>query len=116
MAPQTPISLDKPFGEEQEAHFGDSIEDRGIISATDVVVSTNLKQCTQAALKVLSSREEKIIRMRFGFEDGDACTLKQISDSFAVTRERIRQIEAKALLKLRSKSGNLELRALLDAF
>lgn len=54
--------------------------------------------------------------MRFGFEDGDACTLQQISDSFAVTPERIRQIEAKALLKLRSKSGNLELRALLDAF
>jgi len=113
---QRPISLDTPIGEEQEAHFGDLIEDRGAISAAEVVISANLKQCTQAALKILSSREEKIIRMRFGLEDGNACTLEQIGESFAVTRERIRQIEAKALRKLRCQSGRQNLRALLDAF
>jgi len=113
---QTPISLDMPIGEQQEAHFGDLIEDRGVISAAEVVISTNLKQCTQAALKILSSREEKIIRMRFGLEDGNACTLEQIGESFAVTRERIRQIEAKALRKLRRHSSKQDLRALLGAF
>jgi RNA polymerase primary sigma factor len=113
---QTPISLDMPIGEEQDTHFGDLIEDRGVISAAEAVIGTDLKQCTQAALKILSSREEKIIRMRFGLEDGTACTLGQIGESFALTRERIRQIEAKALRKLRRQSGKLELRALLYAF
>jgi RNA polymerase primary sigma factor len=113
---QRPISLDTPIGEEQEAHFGDLIEDRGVIPAAEVVISTNLKQCTQAALKILSAREEKIIRMRFGLGDGNACTLEQIGGRFAVTRERIRQIEAKALRKLRRQSTKLELRALLDGF
>jgi len=113
---QRPISLDTPIGEEQEAHFGDLIEDRGVIPAAEVVISTNLKQCTQAALKILSGREEKIIRMRFGLEDGNASTLEQIGGRFAVTRERIRQIEAKALRKLRHQSTKLELRALLDGF
>jgi RNA polymerase primary sigma factor len=113
---QNPISLDAPIGEEQEAHFGDFIEDRGVISAAEVVISTNLRQCTQAALKILSGREEKIIRMRFGLEDGNACTLEQVGERFALTRERIRQIEAKALRKLRSQTSKLELRALLDGF
>jgi RNA polymerase primary sigma factor len=113
---QTPISLDMPIGKEQDTQFGDLIEDRGVISAAEVVISTDLKQCTQAALKILSSREEKIIRMRFGLEDGNACTLGQVGESFAVTRERIRQIEAKALRKLRSQSAKLALRALLDGF
>jgi RNA polymerase primary sigma factor len=113
---QTPISLDMPIGKEEESHFGDLIEDRGIISAAEVVISTNLKQYTQAALKTLTSREEKIIRMRFGLEDGNACTLEEVGESFAVTRERIRQIETRALRKLRRLSGKLELRTLLDAF
>jgi RNA polymerase primary sigma factor len=113
---QTPISLDMPIGKEEETHFGDLIEDRGVISAAEVVISTNLKQYTLAALKILTSREEKIIRMRFGLEDGNACTLKQVGESFAVTRERIRQIEATALRKLRRQSDKLELRTLLDAF
>jgi RNA polymerase primary sigma factor len=113
---QRPISLDMPIGKQDETHFGDLIEDRSVISAAEVVIGTNLKQCTQAALKILTSREEKIIRMRFGLEDGDACTLEQVGERFAVTRERIRQIEATALRKLRSQSGKLQLRALLDAF
>lgn len=113
---QAPISLDMPIGKNEETHFGDLIEDRGIISADEVVISTNLKQCTRAALKILTSREEKIIRMRFGLEDGNACTLEQVGESFAVTRERIRQIEATALRKLRGQSGKLELRTLMDAF
>jgi RNA polymerase primary sigma factor len=113
---QTPISLETPIGKEEDTHFGDLLEDQGVVSAAEVVISTNLRQCTHAALKVLSSREEKIVRMRFGLEDGNACTLEQIGESFAVTRERIRQIEAKALRKLRRQSGKLELRALLNAF
>ncbi len=111
-----PISLDMPIGEQEETRFGDLIEDRGVISASEVAIGASLKQCTQAALKILTSREEKIIRMRFGLEDGNACTLEQVGESFAVTRERIRQIEAQALRKLRNQSGKLQLRALLDAF
>lgn len=113
---QTPISLDMPIGKEEETHFGDLIEDRGVISPAEVVISTNLKQCTQTALKILTSREEKIIRMRFGLEDGNACTLEQVGESFALTRERIRQLEVKALRKLRRQSGKLGLQTLLDAF
>ena len=113
---QTPVSLEMPIGQEDETHLGDMIEDRGVISAAEAVSRTNLKQRTQAALKILTLREEKIITMRFGLEDGNACTLEQIGESFAVTRERIRQIEAKALRKLRRQSGHLELRTLLAAF
>ena len=85
----------------------------GSIPAPEVVISTNLKQNTQAALKILTSREEKIIGIRFGLEDANACTFEQVSESFAVTRERIRQIEARALRKLQRPSGKLELRTLL---
>jgi RNA polymerase primary sigma factor len=113
---QTPISLDTPIGEEQDANFGDLIEDRGGISAADAVISNNLKQRTEAALKALSSREEMIIKMRFGFYDGNEHTLEEVGQSFAVTRERIRQIEAKALRKLRRQSCSPELRAILNAF
>ncbi len=113
---QVPISLDTPIGEEQDAHLGDFIEDRGVISATEVVISNNLKQCTAAVLRTLSSREEKIIKMRFGLDDGNAHTLEEVGQSFAVTRERIRQIEEKALRKLRRQSRSEGLRALLNAF
>jgi RNA polymerase primary sigma factor len=92
------------------------IEDRGVISAAEVVIGTNLKQCTRAALKILTSRQEKLIRTRFGLGDGNASTLEQVGERFAVTRERIRQIEASALRELRRQSGKLRLRALLDAF
>jgi RNA polymerase primary sigma factor len=113
---QVPISLDKPIGEEQDAHLGDLIEDRGVISAAEVVISNNLKQCMAAVLKSLSYREEKIIKMRFGLDDGNAHTLEEVGQSFALTRERIRQIEAKALRKLRRQSRSEGLRALLNAF
>jgi len=113
---QVPISLDTPIGEEQEPRLGDFIEDRSVISAAEVVISNNLKQCTAAVLKTLSYREEKIIKMRFGLDDGNAHTLEEVGQSFAVTRERIRQIEAKALRKLRRQSPSQGLRALLNAF
>ena len=94
---QTPISLDTPIGEERDAHLGDLIEDRGVISAAEAVISNDVKQGTAAVLKLLNYREEKIIRMRFGLDDGNAHTLEDVGRSFALTRERIRQIEAKAL-------------------
>ena len=115
-AAQTPVSLDTPIGEEQDTHLGDLIEDRGVISAAEVVISNDVKQCTAAVLKILSYREEKIIRMRFGLDDGNAHTLEEVSRNFAVTRERIRQIEAQALRKLRRRPDSEGLRALLNAF
>jgi RNA polymerase primary sigma factor len=113
---QVPVSLDAPIGQEQDAYLGDFIEDRGVISAAEVAISNSLKQRTAAVLKTLSSREEKILKMRFGLEDGNPQTLEQVSQSFAVTRERIRQIEEKALRKLRRQSRSEGLRALLNAF
>jgi RNA polymerase primary sigma factor len=113
---QVPVSLDGPIGEEQDARLGDFIEDRSVASAAEVVISNNLKQRMAAVLKTLSSREEKILRMRFGLEDGNPQTLEEVGQSFAVTRERIRQIEAKALRKLRHHSRSQGLRALMDAF
>src|SRR5438876_6801009 len=113
---QTPISLNTPIGEERDGHLGDLIEDRGVISAAEVVISNDVKQSTAAVLKLLSYREEKIIRMRFGLDDGNAHTLEDVGRSFALTRERIRQIEAKALLKLRRRPDREGLRALLNAF
>jgi len=113
---QVPISLDTPIGEEQDAHLGDFVEDRTVISPAEVVISNNLKQRTAAILKTLTYREEKIIKMRFGLDDGNAHTLEEVGQSFAVTRERIRQIEAKALRKLRRQSHSQGLRALLDTF
>ena len=113
---QVPVSLDTPIGEEQDARLGDLIEDRSAASAVEVAISNNLKQCTAAVLKTLSPREEKIIKMRFGLDDGNALTLEEVGQSFALTRERIRQIEAKALRKLRRHSRSKELRAMLNAF
>ena len=113
---QVPLSLDGPIGEEQDARLGDFIEDRSVASAAEVAISNNLKQRTAAVLKILSSREETILKMRFGLEDGNPQTLEEVGQSFALTRGRIRQIEAKALRKLRHHSTKLKLRALLEAF
>ncbi len=112
---QVPISLDTPIGEEKDAYLGDFIEDRGVISPVEVAISNNLKGCAEAVLKTLTSREEKIIKMRFGLDDGNTHTLEEVGQSFALTRERIRQIEATALRKLRRQPRSQELRALLDA-
>jgi RNA polymerase primary sigma factor len=111
---RVPISLETPIGEEGDSHLSDVIEDRGQISPADAVMNVNLKERTAHALRTLSAREEKIIRMRFGIEDGSERTLEEVGQSFAVTRERIRQIEAKALRKLRHPSRSRELKALFE--
>jgi RNA polymerase primary sigma factor len=101
---QTPISFETPIGEEQDAHLGDFIEDKAVVSPSEAAMKLSLKEKMASVLKKLSPREERIIRMRFGFEDGDPRTLKEVGQVFDVTRERIRQIEAKALRKLRHPS------------
>jgi len=111
---RVPISLETPIGEDGDSHLGDLIEDRTEISPAEAAISANLKERTAQVLRTLSAREEKIIRMRFGMEDGSERTLEEVGRSFAVTRERIRQIEAKALRKLRHASRSRELRALFD--
>ena len=111
---QQPTSLDTPVGEEQDAHLGDFIEDRAVVSPSDAVNEINLKEHMASVLKTLTPREETIIRMRFGLYDGSAHTLGEVGLTFALTRERIRQIEAKALRKLRHHSLSHELHAFLD--
>jgi RNA polymerase primary sigma factor len=111
---QEPISLETPIGEEEDSHLGDFIEDRGIISPAEQVINTNLKEMTEAVLKTLTPREEKVIKMRFGVGDGSEHTLEEVGQSFAVTRERIRQIETKALRKLRHPSRSRKLKAFLE--
>jgi RNA polymerase primary sigma factor len=111
---RVPISLETPIGEEGDSHLGDLIEDRAGVSPAEAVVSVNLTQRTEHVLRTLSPREEKIIKMRFGLEDGSEHTLEEVGRSFHVTRERIRQIEAKALRKLRHPSRSSKLRLLLD--
>jgi RNA polymerase primary sigma factor len=108
------ISLETPIGEEGESHLGDLIEDQAQVSPAEAVINANVKERTAHVLRTLSEREEKIIRMRFGMEDGSERTLEEIGRSFTVTRERIRQIEAKALRKLRHPSRSRELKALVD--
>ena len=98
---QEPISLETPIGEEEDSHLGDFIEDRQVVSPSDAVINLNLKEQTDSVLKTLTPREEKVIKMRFGVGDGSEHTLEEVGQNFAVTRERIRQIEAKALRKLR---------------
>jgi len=112
---QEPISLETPIGEEEDSHLGDFIEDRGVISPAEAVININLKEQTESVLKTLTPREEKVVKMRFGLDDGSEHTLEEVGQSFAVTRERIRQIEAKALRKLRHPSRSRKLRAFLDA-
>jgi len=111
---RTPISLETPIGEEGDSRLGDLIEDRAGVSPAEAVVNVNLKERTDYVLRTLSPREEKIIKMRFGLEDGSEHTLEEVGRSFDVTRERIRQIEAKALRKLRHPSRSRKLRLLLD--
>jgi RNA polymerase primary sigma factor len=111
---QEPISLETPIGEEEDSHLGDFIEDRNVVSPADAVINLNLKEQTDSVLKTLTPREEKVIKMRFGVGDGSEHTLEEVGQSFAVTRERIRQIEAKALRKLRHPSRSRKLRAFLE--
>ncbi len=111
---QEPISLETPIGEEEDSHLGDFIEDRGVVSPSDAVININLKEQTAAVLQTLTDREEQVIRMRFGIGDGSEHTLEEVGQRFSVTRERIRQIEAKALRKLRHPSRSRKLKAFLE--
>jgi RNA polymerase primary sigma factor len=114
MIAQQPISLETPIGEEEDSHLGDFIEDKAVVSPSDAAISLNLKEQTASMLKTLTPREERIIKMRFGLEDGIERTLKEVGRTFAVSRERIRQIEAKVLGKLRQPSRSSELRVFLE--
>jgi len=111
---QEPISLETPIGEEEDSHLGDFIEDRGVVSPAEAVININLKEQTESVLKTLTPREEQVIKMRFGLGDGSEHTLEEVGQRFSVTRERIRQIEAKALRKLRHPSRSRMLMAFLE--
>ena len=111
---QEPISLETPIGEEEDSHLGDFIEDRQVVSPAEAVININLKEMTENVLKTLTPREEKVIKMRFGLDNGSDHTLEEVGQNFAVTRERIRQIEAKALRKLRHPSRSRKLRPFMD--
>ena len=111
---QEPISLETPIGEEEDSHLGDFIEDQQVLSPAEAVINLNLKEQTESVLQTLTPREERVIKMRFGVGDGKDHTLEEVGQSFAVTRERIRQIEAKALRKLRHPSRSRKLRAFLE--
>ncbi len=112
---QEPISLETPIGEEEDSHLGDFIEDKSIMNPSDQVVASNLREITDEVLATLTPREEKVIKMRFGLgTTGSEHTLEEVGQHFAVTRERIRQIEAKALRKLRHPSRSRKLKAFLE--
>jgi RNA polymerase primary sigma factor len=108
---QQTISLETPIGAEGDSHLGDVIEDRQVVSPVEAMIKANLQEQTKLALKTLTPREEQIIKMRFGIGDGSEYTLEEVGQRFAVTRERIRQIEIKALHKLRHPSRSRHLRA-----
>jgi RNA polymerase primary sigma factor len=111
---QEPISLETPIGEEEDSHLGDFIEDRNVMSPIDAVLVSNLQDQTRKVLKTLTPREEQVLKMRFGVGDGSEHTLEEVGRSFNVTRERIRQIESKALRKLRHPSRAKKLRPFLE--
>jgi RNA polymerase primary sigma factor len=108
-----PISMETPIGDDEDSHLGDFIEDKKIVSPAEAVINLNLKEQTDSVLKTLTPREEKVIKMRFGVGEGSEHTLEEVGRDFAVTRERIRQIEAKALRKLRHPSRSRKLQAFL---
>jgi len=111
---QQPMSFETPIGEEQESHLGDFIEDTGVVSPSDAAISRNLKEKMASMLKTLTPREETIIKMRFGLNDGEERTLEEVGRTFSVTRERIRQIEAKVLRKLSHPSRSEQFRVFVD--
>ena len=109
-----PISLETPIGEEEDSHLGDFIEDKAVVNPADAVISSNLAEQTRKVLATLTPREEKVLRMRFGIGEKSDHTLEEVGQDFEVTRERIRQIEAKALRKLRHPSRSKRLKAFVD--
>jgi len=110
-----PISLETPIGEEEDSHLGDFIEDKSVISPAEAVINMNLAEQTRKVLKTLTPREEKVLRMRFGIGEKSDHTLEEVGQDFEVTRERIRQIEAKALRKLRHPSRSKQLKSFIDS-
>ena len=110
-----PISLETPIGEEEDSHLGDFIEDKSVISPAEAVINMNLSEQTRKVLKTLTPREEKVLRMRFGIGEKSDHTLEEVGQDFEVTRERIRQIEAKALRKLRHPSRSKQLKSFIES-
>ncbi len=110
-----PISLETPIGEEEDSHLGDFIEDKSVVSPSDAVISMNLAEQTRKVLATLTPREEKVLRMRFGIGEKSDHTLEEVGQDFEVTRERIRQIEAKALRKLRHPSRSKRLKSFMES-
>jgi RNA polymerase primary sigma factor len=110
-----PISLETPIGEEEDSHLGDFIEDKSVISPADAVINMNLSEQTRRVLQTLTPREEKVLRMRFGIGEKSDHTLEEVGQDFEVTRERIRQIEAKALRKLRHPSRSKQLKSFIES-
>lgn len=109
-----PISLETPIGEEEDSHLGDFIEDKGVVSPLEAVIKANLSEQTSRVLSTLTPREEKVLRMRFGIGEKSDHTLEEVGQDFEVTRERIRQIEAKALRKLRHPSRAKKLKSFVE--
>ena len=109
-----PISLETPIGEEEDSHLGDFIEDKGVVSPLEAVIKANLSEQTARVLNTLTPREEKVLRMRFGIGEKSDHTLEEVGQDFEVTRERIRQIEAKALRKLRHPSRSKKLKSFVE--
>src|ERR1700676_1931792 len=110
-----PISLEPPIGEEEDSHLGDFIEDKSVVSPAEAVINMNLAEQTRKVLKTLTPREEKVLRMRFGIGEKSDHTLEEVGQDFEVTRERIRQIEAKALRKLRHPSRSKQLKSFIES-
>ncbi|HXN41747.1 MAG TPA: RNA polymerase sigma factor RpoD [Myxococcaceae bacterium] len=110
-----PISLETPIGEEEDSHLGDFIEDKSLVSPSEAVINMNLAEQTRKVLATLTPREEKVLRMRFGIGEKSDHTLEEVGQDFEVTRERIRQIEAKALRKLRHPSRSKRLRSFVES-
>lgn len=111
---QDPVSLETPIGEEEDSHLGDFIPDEDALAPADAAAFTLLKEQLMSVLDTLTPREKKVLKLRFGLDDGRARTLEEVGKEFSVTRERIRQIEAKALRKLRHPSRSKKLRDYLE--
>ena len=111
---QEPVSLETPIGEEEDSHLGEFIPDEATMSPADAASYQMLREQVEAVLNSLSDRERKVLRLRFGLEDGRTRTLEEVGREFSVTRERIRQIEAKALRKLRHPARSQKLKDYLD--
>ena len=111
---QEPVSLETPIGEEEDSHLGDFIEDQAALAPVDAASYHLLKEQVESVLESLNEREARVLQLRFGLEDGRSRTLEEVGREFGVTRERIRQIEAKALRKLRHPSRSRKLRDFLE--